>query len=103
MTTIVQNESTDTTKTICFPLGHLVSTPAALELLDREAVNATELLLRHQRGDWGDVDAEAAEDNENAIVSGSRILSSYLIGDSSLWILTEADRSATTLLLPEEY
>ena len=103
MNTANQNDSTEANKTICFPLGHLVSTPAALELLDREAVNATELLQRHQRGDWGDVEVEDAQDNENAIVNGHRILSCYQIGKSRLWILTEADRSATTLLLPEEY
>jgi len=103
MNTAIKCESTDTTKTICFPLGHLVSTPAALELLDREAVNATELLQRHQRGDWGDVEEEDAQDNEHAIVNGLRILSSYKVGSSRLWILTEADRSATTLMLPEEY
>jgi hypothetical protein len=103
MNTAIQPASTDTSKIICFQLGHLVSTPAALELLDREAVNATELLQRHQRGDWGDISAEDAQENEHAIVNGHRILSSYLIGHSRLWILTEADRSATTLLLPEEY
>ncbi|MBU1215710.1 MAG: hypothetical protein KKA63_10775 [Gammaproteobacteria bacterium] len=103
MNVAIQPEVTDTTKTICFPLGHLVSTPAALELLDREAVNASELIQRHQRGDWGDIEVEDAKDNENAIINGRRILSSYQIGNSRLWILTESDRSSTTLLLPEEY
>lgn len=97
-----QNEPTGI-KTICFPLGHLVATPGALELLDRTGENASELLQRHQRGDWGDVPPEDAIENENSIVNGCRIMSSYPLGDERIWIITEADRSATTLLLPEEY
>jgi hypothetical protein len=88
---------------IRFNLGHLVATPGALELLERLAVNEVELLQRHQRGDWGTVPAEDAIENENSIVNGNRILSSYQLGDERIWIITEADRSATTLLLPEEY
>lgn len=88
---------------IRFPLGHLVATPGALELLDRMAVNGFELVQRHQRGDWGDVPPEDAIENENAIVNSCRILSSYQLGDERIWIITEADRSSTTLLLPEEY
>jgi hypothetical protein len=102
MTTVIQQEKS-ATKTICFPLGNLVATPGALELLDRYAVNASELLLRHQRGDWGNVPPEDAEENEHSVANGNRILSSYPIGDERIWIITEADRSATTLLLPEEY
>lgn len=88
---------------ICFPLGHLVATPGALDLLDRMAMNASDLLQRHQRGDWGDVPPEDAAENELSIVNGNRILSSYTVGDERIWIITEADRSSTTLLLPEEY
>lgn len=91
------------TKTICFPLGHLVATPSSLELLDRAAVNASDLLLRHQRGDWGNVPHEDAAENDLSVVNGFRILSSYPVGDGRIWIITEADRSSTTLLLPEEY
>lgn len=100
MNAVTKHEST---KTIFFPLGHLVSTLGALELLDRMAVNATDLLQRHQHGDWGSVSVEDAEDNEYAVVNGLRILSSYQLGDARIWIITEADRSSTTLLLPEEY
>lgn len=89
--------------TIRFSLGHLVATPGALELLERMSVNECELLQRHQRGDWGNVPAEDAIENENSIVNGNRILSSYQLCDERIWIITEADRSATTLLLPEEY
>ena len=90
-------------KIICFPLGQIVATPGALELLDRGAVNAASFLLRHQSGDWGDVPPEDAEENESSVVNGNRILSSYTVLGDRLWIITEADRSSTTLLLPDEY
>jgi hypothetical protein len=90
-------------KTITFPMGQIVATPGALELLDRMAVNASELLLRHQSGDWGNVPPEDAEENDLSVVSGYRILSSYPVGEDRIWIITEADRSCTTLLLPSEY
>lgn len=90
---------------IClFPLGQIVATPGALELLDRTETNAATLLDRHQSGDWGDLDPEDIEANTDAIVSGRRLFSSYhLSPNDKLWIITEADRSVTTLLLPEEY
>jgi len=90
-------------KTICFLLGQIVATPGALDVLDRGAVNAADLLQRHQSGDWGNVPPEDAEENELSIVNGNRILSSYPVGNDRIWIITEADRSSTTLLLPEEY
>jgi hypothetical protein len=87
-----------------FTLGQIVATPGALDLLDRTCANAFDLLLRHQHGDWGSVPPEDAEENVRAIESGCRILSSYFLNDMErLWIITEADRSSTTLLLPEEY
>ena len=95
--------ATLSTKTICFPLGQIVATPGALELLDRGAINADELISRHRSGDWGSVPSEDAEENELSVVNGFRILSSYPVGDGRIWIITEADRSSTTLLLPEEY
>lgn len=89
---------------IClFDLGLVVATPGVLELLDRYAFNAATLLMRHQQGDWGNVPPDDAQLNQEAIRYGSRILSSYLVGDEVVWIITEADRSATTLLLPSEY
>ena len=104
MSAAAQHGSSDLgTKTISFPLGQIVATPGALALLDREAVNAGDLIQRHQSGDWGSVPPEDAEENELSVVNGYRILSSYLIGKEKIWIITEADRSSTTLLLPEEY
>ena len=87
-----------------FALGNVVATPGALDLLDRAATNAAELLQRHQSGDWGNVPPDDAEENLHAIQYGGRLLSSYkLNGNEKLWIITEADRSVTTLLLPQEY
>jgi len=87
-----------------FPLGQIVATPGALEALDHAAINAADLIRRHQSGDWGNVLPGDAEENQRSIENGWRILSSYAIGnDQNLWIITEADRSVTTLLLPEEY
>ena len=86
-----------------FPLGQIVATPGALDVLDRGAVNASELLRRHQAGDWGNVPPEDADENNRSVENGWRVLSSYSVGTDRLWVITEADRSSTTLLLPEEY
>lgn len=90
-----------------FPLGRLVATPGALALLTSAGENPAVLLERHQSGDWGEVPPEDARENELSVREGFRILSSYPVGDSSagskVWIITEADRSSTCLLLPEEY
>lgn len=89
---------------ILFTLGQVVATPGALDLLDRTATNAHDLLQRHQHGDWGSVPLEDAEENRNSLKTGCRILSSYVLNATErLWIITEADRSVTTLLLPDEY
>jgi len=86
-----------------FPLGQTVATPGALEVLTATGTSPTELLTRHQRGDWGDVPPEDAEENELSVREGFRILSSYKVGDDKLWVITEADRSVTTILKPGEY
>lgn len=87
-----------------FSLGVIVATSGALEALDKAATNAEDLLIRHQNWDWGDIPIEDAEQNMLAVWQGLRILSSYpLEDDMRIWIITEWDRSVTTLLLPEEY
>ena len=90
-----------------FPLGQLAATPGVLELLDRYHVNLFDLLARHASGDWGDVGAEDAHANEQALIHGGRLLSCYPLApddrDSRVWIITEWDRSVTTALLPSEY
>ncbi len=93
------------TKTVpLFALGRVVATPGALEALRSAEMDAGELLRRHVTGDWGDVSPDDARENELSVREGFRILSSYrLAGGVTIWIITEADRSATTLLLPGEY
>ena len=86
-----------------FSLGQIVATPRALDLLDRHAINAADLLARHQCGDWGVISEEDAQENQFSISNSYRILSSYPLGEDRIWIITEADRSSTTLLLPEDY
>lgn len=87
-----------------FPIGRTVATPGALALLDHAGVNASILLARHQTGDFGDLDEADRVANVDAIRNHTRLLSVYVLGRGTrLWIITEADRSVTTLLLPEEY
>jgi len=87
-----------------FALGAVVATPGALAALDQYAMDASTLLARHQGGDWGEVPAEDWRENDLSVANGFRVLSSYPLGaDTRIWIITEADRSVTTLLLPEEY
>ena len=86
-----------------FALGDIVATPGALDLLDRQATDALSLLARHIRGDWGVVPAEDAVANWSALDCGLRIMSSYSLGEERLWVITEADRRSTCLLLPDEY
>ncbi|MDF3116595.1 hypothetical protein KPA94_24530 [Burkholderia semiarida] len=88
-----------------FPIGRVLATPGAIDLLDRTGTNANDLLQRHLRGDWGVVCSADARVNNLAIANGTRILSAYELGirREKLWVLTEADRRATTILLPCEY
>lgn len=84
-----------------FQLGHLCATPGAVKAFGDELV---EYLVRHAEGDWGDLCQEDASLNELALERGERIFSSYNTEEhGKLWIITEADRSVTTALLPEEY
>ena len=87
-----------------FPSGRLVMTPAALALLEQTKKLPVEFLSRHLRRDWGDLDEEDKTENELSLKYGLRLLSSYQVSESEkLWVITEADRSVTTLLLPAEY
>lgn len=90
-----------------FPLGVCVATSGAIRALsaggDDWRFNAAPLLARHQNGDWGDVPPEDARENELSVREGFRIVSSYEVGGERVWIITEADRSSTCILLPEEY
>ena len=87
-----------------FPLGQVVGTPGALEALQRTNQHPLEFLLRHAQGDWGEVDAHDQQENNYSLTHGLRLLSAYTLADGTrIWIITEADRSATTFLLPSEY
>lgn len=87
-----------------FLLGRLVATPGVLAALQDAGQDALEFLSRHQHGDWGDMDEEDKQENERSIVNGSRIFPAYALTTGvRIWAITEADRSATTLLLPKEY
>lgn len=86
-----------------FPLGQLAATPGAVKTMKRAGINPAALLRRHASCDWGDVPPEDARANNDALHLGERVLSSYGDGDGRLWIITEADRSSTTILRPDEY
>ena len=87
-----------------FPLGQIVAKPGALAALERAKQPPTRFLARHAIGDWGELEPTDVAENEYSVVHGFRLLSSdQTDAGEKLWIITEADRSATTLLLPEEY
>ncbi len=87
-----------------FAPGHVVATPAALEALGTAGTTAMHYLARHLRGDWGDVDGADRRANDHALLHGGRLLSAYMLaGNTKLWVITEADRAVTTLLLPSDY
>ena len=88
-----------------FPLGRVVATPGAIALIERTHTDATQLLNLHGSGQWGVVSDHDIDANEYALQVGARLMSVYELGEEKtpLWIITEADRSVTTLLLPQEY
>jgi hypothetical protein len=85
------------------PLGRVVATPGALKLFMESGGHPFDYLARHATGDWGELCAFDRHQNEIALREGLRVLSSYPVGRECVWIITEADRSVTTILLPEEY
>jgi hypothetical protein len=87
-----------------FPLGQLVMTRGAIEALAEAGQSPMEFVQRHQSGDWGEVTEDDQRENDFSITHGFRILSAYrTTRDVRIWVITEADRSATTILLPDEY
>ena len=87
-----------------FPLGRVVATPGALTALQKAEQAPREFIDRHVNGDWGELSPEDRQENDFSVTHELRILSAYTTsaGDR-IWIITEADRSTTTILLPEEY
>lgn len=94
---------------VLFPPGQVLATPGALAELRRIGIMPMVLVRRHLRGDWGDLSDADKQENTLSVTAGYRILSAYDYPDPSggenvkFWVITEADRSATTILLPEEY
>ena len=87
-----------------FPLGQIVATPGALRALGASGNTPQEFLDRHVSGDWGELDKKDVAENDLSLKEGLRILSAYHLRDGTkIWIITEADRSSTCILLPEEY
>lgn len=87
-----------------FPFGQVVATPGALEALEEAGERPATFLTRHITGDWGEVDEHDRRENDTSLTDGCRLLSAYTLATGTkLWIITEADRSSTTLLLPSEY
>jgi len=87
-----------------FSLGLVVATPGALRALEDSGEAAFDLLYRHASGDWGELDEHDQQENELSLREGFRLLSAYrLKTGEKIWIITEADRSATTILLPDDY
>lgn len=87
-----------------FPLGQIVATPGALHACDEAEVDPIDYLGRHVRGDWGDMVEEDIQANQQALEHGGRLFSAYnLPSRDRLWVITEADRTVTTILTPLEY
>ncbi len=86
-----------------FHPGKIVATPAALEAMDAHGLVAGTLLVRHLKGDWGDICAEDRRENELSLQEGFRLMSVYKQHGTVIWVITEADRSVTTFLMPEDY
>lgn len=93
---------------ISFELGKTVCTPGIYELIEVGKINPVPLLQRHQRGDWGEMSEMDEQTNNEAVINGDRILSSYKTEIGKVWVITDAvndkgKRERTTVLLPNEY
>lgn len=87
-----------------FPIGRPVITPAAQAALDATGISCVRLLARHANGDWGELPIEDLAANNLAMLAGMRVLSSYALPTGEkIWVITEADRSVTTILVPDDY
>lgn len=87
-----------------FTLGRVVATPGALAAIESSGQQPGDFLARHVRGDWGDLNTHDIAENEFSLQHGLRLLSAYHTNSGEkLWVITEADRSSTCILLPEEY
>ena len=90
--------------TSLFELGKIALTQGIVDLPAFASIDTVKALLnRHSSGDWGDMDPEDCRANTMALKYGYRLMSAYTIDDQKIWVITESDRSVTTLLLPDEY
>ncbi|MGH3831513.1 MAG: hypothetical protein ACRDRS_13895 [Pseudonocardiaceae bacterium] len=85
-----------------FELGRLITTPGVLDLIQAGVIHPGLLLRRHVKGDWGQADDHDRRANDTALADGDRLVSAYGHGGTRVWVVTEADRSVTTMLLPGE-
>ena len=88
-------------RTLIFPLGEIVATANAKRLLAEKDMQSA--LIRHSVGDWGEVCPDDAKLNDESLTHGGRLLSVYQGGEHKFWIITEDDRSVTTVLMPDDY
>lgn len=89
---------------ILFDPGQVVATPEAIVAIEFAHASAIELLRRHLIGDWTEMEEDDRKANEAALQDGSRIFSAYTLADGTrIWVITEADRSSTCILLPSDY
>ena len=87
-----------------FTLGQVVATPGALKAIEASGDSLSSYVARHQSGDWGEVDAHDRKENDLSLEHGFRLMSVYSLSTGvKVWVITEADRSSTCILLPEEY
>ena len=88
---------------VLFDPGRMVATPAFLDVATQDPTCLSNILRRHLRGDWGDLDAEDKARNDWSVTHGERILSAYHVNGTKVWVITEHDRSVTTFMLPSDY
>jgi hypothetical protein len=86
-----------------FKVGQVVATPAAIRVCELAEVNPLSLLAKHAYGDYGILSSDDVKSNEDAVAYGDRILSKYKVGKEHLYVITEADRSSTCIMLVQEY
>jgi hypothetical protein len=85
-------------------LGSIVATPAAIRYMNEYSIDARYLLVRHMKGDWGDMGAQDIAANDRALATNERVMSSFKnAGPEPVWVITERDRSVTTILMPSDY
>ncbi len=99
----MSNKSTIDQNLPLFSLGQIVATPALLAHFAKHQINPLDYIKRHVTGDFGDLDEQDKAENLLSIERGFRIFSVYMIAGERVWIISEADRSATTLLFASEY